>query len=93
MARAYDNIVGRIAALRTHLAARPSHTQLSLIEHHTMLDAIARGDPDALFGLLDQHIERTGQSYAAHIEDIAEADRAYDQNRLVRHKLRALQTA
>ena len=28
-----------------------------------MIDAIARGDPDALFALLDQHIERTRQSY------------------------------
>jgi DNA-binding GntR family transcriptional regulator len=93
MARAYDNIVGRIAALRTHLAARPSHTQRSLVEHHTMIDAIARGDQDALFGLLDQHIERTRQSYAAHIEDIAQADRVYDQNRLARHRLQALETA
>ncbi|MGH6944726.1 MAG: GntR family transcriptional regulator [Geminicoccaceae bacterium] len=93
MAQAYDNIAGRIAALRTHLAARPSHTQLSLAEHRVMIDAIARGDPDAFFALLDQHIERTRQSYSAHIEDIAQADRAYDRNRPARHRLQVLETA
>jgi DNA-binding GntR family transcriptional regulator len=93
MAQAYDNLAGRIAALRTHLAARPSHTKLSLAEHRVMIDAIARGDPDVLFALLDQHIERTRQSYLAHIEDIAQADRAYDRNRPARHRLQALETA
>lgn len=93
MTQAYDNLVGRIAALRTHLAARPSHTQLSLAEHHVMIDTIARGDLDALVALLDQHIERTRQSYSAHIEDIAQADRAYDRNRPARHRLQVLETA
>jgi hypothetical protein len=58
-----------------------------------MIDTIARGNPDALFALLDRHIERTRQSYSAHIEDIAQANRAYDRNRPARHRLQVLETA
>lgn len=72
---AHDRLVGRIAALRTHLAQKPSHTARSMEEHACMLDAIRAGDHDALTRLLDQHVERTRETYAAHIEDIAQADR------------------
>lgn len=72
---AHDRLVGRIAALRTHLAQKPSHTARSMDEHAGMLEAVRTGDDTGVARLLDQHIERTRETYAAHIEDIAQADR------------------
>jgi DNA-binding GntR family transcriptional regulator len=73
---AYDRLAGRIAALRTHLAQKPSHTERSMDEHVRMLEAARAGDAPALFALLDRHVERTRETYAANIGDIAQADRA-----------------
>jgi DNA-binding GntR family transcriptional regulator len=72
----YDRLAGRIAALRTHLAQKPSHTERSMDEHVRMLDAACGGREADLFALLDRHIERTRDTYAADIGDIAEADQA-----------------
>jgi DNA-binding GntR family transcriptional regulator len=76
MRDAHDRLVGRIAALRTHLAQKPSHTERSMDEHVRMLEAARTGDGPTLFTLLDQHVERTRETYAANIGDIAQADRA-----------------
>ena len=70
----YVALTGRIAALRTHLATKPGHTERSLADHGAMLQALAERDGDALARLLDQHIERTRATYDAQVEDIAAAD-------------------
>ena len=36
----YDRYVGKIAALRTHLAMKPLHTKMSFKEHQQMLEAV-----------------------------------------------------
>jgi DNA-binding GntR family transcriptional regulator len=81
MADAYSLIVGKVAALRTHLAARPSHTKKSMIEHRAIAEAIEAGADDSLRAILHRHIGRTTKSYAENIEDIAQADRDFDANR------------
>ncbi len=66
--------VGKIAALRTHLAHKPMHTQKSFEEHLEMLDLLRSGDVSSALAVLDRHIDRTKSTYAAEIEDIAAAD-------------------
>lgn len=67
----YSQHLGKIAALRTHLSAKPNHTRLSLKEHSEIIDAVFRKDLDALKFLLDKHIGRTQQTYEIDIEDIS----------------------
>jgi DNA-binding GntR family transcriptional regulator len=71
----YERYGGKIAALRTHLAIKPLHTQLSFREHEEMQASIARGDIAATLATLDVHLGRTRQTYSEGIEDIAAADR------------------
>jgi DNA-binding GntR family transcriptional regulator len=71
----YARYVGKIAALRTHLAGKPLHTKLSFREHRQMLETIRRGDADATIAVLDIHIGRTRETYSNEIEDIAAADK------------------
>jgi DNA-binding GntR family transcriptional regulator len=75
IAEAYDRYAGKIAALRNHLAAKPQHTDLSFAEHIEMRDRLAAEAIDEALVVLDRHIERTKATYAAWIDDIAEADR------------------
>jgi len=72
----YDRNVGKIAALRTHLAGKPMHTRLSFQEHRQMLETIRTGDTAKTLAILDAHIGRTRETYSAEIEDIAAADKA-----------------
>jgi DNA-binding GntR family transcriptional regulator len=81
VAEAYSHIVGKVAALRTHLAARPSHTKKSMAEHRAIVQAIEAGEDDTLRATLHRHIGRTKKSYAENIDDIAQADRVFDANR------------
>jgi DNA-binding GntR family transcriptional regulator len=74
MAKNYGMFVGKIAALRTHLAQKPQHTELSFKEHEAMLEAVSRGDAPAALAILDVHIARTKESYASGVTDIAAAD-------------------
>jgi DNA-binding GntR family transcriptional regulator len=74
MAHNYDLFVGKIAALRTHLAHKPQHTELSFREHESMRDAVARGDGAEALAILDVHIARTKQTYSEGVTDIAAAD-------------------
>jgi DNA-binding GntR family transcriptional regulator len=76
MAQNYGMFVGKIAALRTHLAHKPHHTELSFREHEQMREAVARGDAAEALGVLDVHIARTRETYSAGVIDIAAADRA-----------------
>jgi DNA-binding GntR family transcriptional regulator len=71
----YRMHVGKIAALRTHLAQKPQHTEKSFNEHKTIHDLLSRGDIAASLDILDQHIDRTKRTYSSTIEDIAAADR------------------
>ncbi len=87
MAEAYARIVGKVAALRTHLAARPSHTEKSMIEHRALVRAIEAGRDRELASILTRHIERTKRSYTRNIDDIAKADSAFDANRPKRGRL------
>jgi DNA-binding GntR family transcriptional regulator len=75
MAWNYSMFVGKIAALRTHLAQKPQHTELSFEEHEAMFDAVLRRDALAALSILDVHIARTKETYAAGVTDIAAADR------------------
>jgi DNA-binding GntR family transcriptional regulator len=75
MAQTYGLFVGKIAALRTHLAHKPQHTELSFREHEQMLEAVSRGDSISALRVLDVHIARTKETYSAGVTDIAAADR------------------
>lgn len=77
VADAYSRIVGQVAALRTHLAARPQHTRLSLREHKVMARAIANHQVSKVQGFLSAHIARTQKAYSDNIVDIAQADQRF----------------
>ena len=59
----YTRYVGKIAALRTHLAKLPQHTELSFEEHVGLAKAVGEGKIDVIRNLLAQHIDRTRQAY------------------------------
>jgi DNA-binding GntR family transcriptional regulator len=75
MAGNYGLFVGKIAALRTHLAHKPQHTELSFREHEIMRDAVVRGDSEEALAVLDLHIARTREAYSEGVTDIAAADK------------------
>jgi DNA-binding GntR family transcriptional regulator len=70
---AYGLYAGKIAALRTHLATKPQHTQLSLAEHGQIVQAVRARDGAALSAILDHHIGRTQETYEIGVEDISVA--------------------
>lgn len=59
----YTRFVGKIAALRTHLAKLPQHTHLSFKEHQGIAAAVRKGDMTVIKSLLAEHIDRTRQAY------------------------------
>ncbi|MBO6552069.1 MAG: GntR family transcriptional regulator [Roseitalea sp.] len=59
----YTRYVGKIAALRTHLAKLPQHTELSFQEHRKIAAAVRTGNMDVIRKLLAEHIDRTRQAY------------------------------
>jgi DNA-binding GntR family transcriptional regulator len=59
----YGVFAGKIAALRTHLAAKPAHTDLSFQEHCEMTAFVARGELKKVLQVLDRHISRTKNTY------------------------------
>ncbi len=65
---------GKIAALRTHLASKPRHTDLSFDEHVELLAAFRSRDIDEVHQTLLRHIGRTKNSYEETVDDIAVAD-------------------
>jgi len=67
MDEAYRLIVARVAALRTHLAAVPHHTQKSFVEHKRMTQSIAEDRLDDTLKILDEHITRTKESAGLYI--------------------------
>ncbi|MDU8911892.1 GntR family transcriptional regulator [Aestuariicoccus sp. MJ-SS9] len=59
----YTRYIGKIAALRTHLAKLPQHTDLSFDEHRQIAIAVREGNLDKIKALLKEHIDRTRQTY------------------------------
>ncbi|MDE0520803.1 MAG: GntR family transcriptional regulator [Boseongicola sp.] len=59
----YTRYVGKIAALRTHLAKLPQHTDLSFEEHRRIAVAVRRGALEGIRRLLAEHIDRSRQAY------------------------------
>ena len=59
----YTRYIGKIAALRTHLAKLPQHTNLSFDEHQKIAIAVHHGDMTKIKSLLTEHIDRTRQAY------------------------------
>ena len=81
LSETYALHVGKIAALRTHLAVKPDHTERSYEEHQRMLHLLRDGQLESALAVLDTHIARTKTTYANGVEDIAAADRAADPQR------------
>ena len=65
LVQTYEMHVGKISALRTHLAQRPGHTALSFAEHKGILQAVRQRDVTHALATLDTHIGRTRWSYSA----------------------------
>ncbi len=59
----YTRYIGKIAALRTHLAKLPQHTELSFDEHSKIAQAVREGNMAKIKSLLTAHIDRTRQVY------------------------------
>jgi DNA-binding GntR family transcriptional regulator len=78
--KAYQVFAGKIAALRTHLASKPAHTDLSFQEHREMTDLIGKCELKKVLLVLDRHIARTKNTYPRQVLDIAEADRQLTAN-------------
>jgi DNA-binding GntR family transcriptional regulator len=70
---AYALYSGKIAALRTHLATKPQHTQMSMTEHRAIVRAVRARDQPGLVRILGEHIGRTQETYEIGIEDISVA--------------------
>lgn len=63
LSASYTRYVGKIAALRTHLAKLPKHTELSFNEHKKLADAVREGEMGTIRTLLAEHIDRSCQAY------------------------------
>ncbi|NOE33344.1 GntR family transcriptional regulator [Ruegeria sp. HKCCD7318] len=63
LSASYTRYVGKIAALRTHLAKLPQHTELSFDEHKKIAAAVLGGDMEKIRFLLAEHIDRSRQAY------------------------------
>ncbi|WP_120497570.1 GntR family transcriptional regulator [Kiloniella sp. EL199] len=63
LSASYTRYVGKIAALRTHLAKLPQHTELSFDEHKKIVSTVLEGDMENIKFLLAKHIDRTRQAY------------------------------
>jgi DNA-binding GntR family transcriptional regulator len=74
LSESYTRYVGKIAALRTHLAVKPQHMQLSFEEHGQLRDIFRKGMLEEAERVLVAHIARTRTSYSEEVEDIAAAD-------------------
>ena len=67
MDQAYRLIVSRVAAVRTHLATIPRHTDKSYEEHRKMCQSLKDGRIEEALKILDEHIARTKESATHHI--------------------------
>ena len=72
LADAYARLMPKVKALRTHLAARPEHTQC-YEEHMQILDAIRRRKQREYMDILSRHIVRIHSTYTRLIGDAPDA--------------------
>lgn len=63
LSASYERYEGKIAALRTHMAALPEHTKLSFKEHIDLQKACEEMNLKALKSILEEHVARTRDSY------------------------------
>ncbi|MEJ5022514.1 GntR family transcriptional regulator [Ochrobactrum vermis] len=64
LARAYDSILGRVAALRTHLAiGAEGEPARSFADHAAIIELADADKPDELRDILEAHIMRTKTNY------------------------------
>jgi DNA-binding GntR family transcriptional regulator len=64
LVQAYDRILGRVAALRTHLAlGAPGEPARSFDDHEVIVDLVGRNRPDEIAAILHEHILRTKTNY------------------------------
>ncbi|NQU69627.1 MAG: GntR family transcriptional regulator [Rhodospirillales bacterium] len=75
LAENYSILVARVAAIRTHLSAKPRHTSQSMKEHRQILEAIEASDIREANDILEHHILRARRTYDEHDGDIVETDR------------------
>jgi DNA-binding GntR family transcriptional regulator len=80
---AYARLMPKVKALRTHLAARPEHTQC-YEEHMQILDAIRRRKEREYMEILRRHIVRIHSTYARNIKDAASASPSSSSARVLR---------
>ena len=74
LVNAYNTVLGRIAAIRTHLSVPLAQEQRrSLKEHRAVVKAFAAGDLIELGRILDEHISRAKVAYAARLSAHASA--------------------
>ena len=87
---AYERNLGRVAALRTHLARRARHEpDRSFNDHRQMIELAEAGKHGALATLLSRHILRTRESYIATLRERQElAGPNSDRVERIRRKLR-----
>lgn len=69
LSASYERYEGKIAALRTHMAALPEHTKLSFKEHIDLQKACEKKDLKALKSILEEHVARTRDSYVQAISE------------------------
>ncbi len=71
----YSFVNGKVAALRTHLANHPTHTEKSFHEHFEIAELLGQGKTEDAKLLLLRHVTRGERSYTETVNDIAEADK------------------
>lgn len=87
---AYERNLGRVAALRTHLARRARHEpDRSFMDHRRMIELVQAGKQPALAKLLSRHILRTREVYIATLrERLEQQNLSGDRVEKMRRRLR-----
>nr|WP_321460886.1 GntR family transcriptional regulator [uncultured Cohaesibacter sp.] len=76
LAETYSRHAGKIEALRTHMATKPMHTNLSMTEHQALLLAFTKDSHREALDMLEAHIDRIRRTYSQEITNAAPARRA-----------------
>lgn len=85
---AYERNLGRVAALRTHLAWRARNEPArSYGDHQRILDLVEQGKATALGSLLTRHIMRTRENYISALRMRQEGESASSRTLQMRRKL------
>ena len=85
---AYQRNLGRVAALRTHLASRARNEPArSFDDHQRIIDMVEQGKANALGSLLARHIMRTRENYINALRIRQEGESASSRTVQMRKKL------